>query len=54
MALAAWFAASAAAPAVREEWEIGRVGEALLTVGVHLSFVTGALSAVTNLPDRSD
>ena len=53
MAVATWFAASAAAPALRAEWEIGRVGEALLTIGVQLGFVAGALvSAVTNLPDR--
>jgi MFS family permease len=53
MAVATWFAASAAAPALREEWAIGQVGEALLTIGVQLGFVTGALaSAVTNLPDR--
>jgi len=55
MAVATWFAASAAAPALREEWEIGQVGEALLTVGVQLGFVAGALvSALTNLPDRVD
>lgn len=55
LAVATWFAASAAAPALREEWEMGRLGEALLTIGVQLGFVTGALaSAVTNLPDRVD
>ena len=53
LAVATWFAASAAAPALREEWEMGRLGEALLTIGVQLGFVAGALaSAVTNLPDR--
>ena len=53
LAIATWFAASAAAPALREQWEIGRVGEAMLTIGVQLGFVAGALaSAVTNLPDR--
>lgn len=53
LAIATWFAASAAAPALREQWEIGRVGEAMLTIGVQLGFVTGALaSAITNLPDR--
>ncbi len=55
LAVATWFAASAAAPALRAEWELGRVGEALLTIGVQLGFVAGALlSAVTNLPDRVD
>ncbi len=55
LAIATWFAASAAAPALREEWEIGQVGEAMLTIGVQLGFVTGALvSAATNLPDRVD
>ena len=53
LAVSTWFAASAAAPALRSEWEIGRVGEALLTIGVQLGFVAGALlSAVTNLADR--
>ncbi|WP_432476175.1 MFS transporter [Nocardioides sp. GXQ0305] len=53
MAVATWFAASAAAPALRAEWDIGQVGEALLTIGVQIGFVAGALaSAVTNLPDR--
>ncbi|MEJ7794427.1 MAG: MFS transporter [Nocardioides sp.] len=53
LAVATWFAASAAAPALREEWAMGRVGEGLLTIGVQLGFVVGALaSAVTNLPDR--
>jgi MFS family permease len=53
LAVSTWFAASAAAPALRAEWDIGRVGEALLTVGVQLGFVVGALaSAATNLPDR--
>ncbi|WP_208542819.1 MFS transporter [Nocardioides euryhalodurans] len=55
MAVATWFAASAAAPALRAEWEMGRIGEALLTIGVQLGFVVGALaSAATNLPDRVD
>lgn len=53
LALTTWFAASAAAPALRDEWAIGRLGEALLTIGVQLGFVVGALaSAVSNLPDR--
>lgn len=55
LALTTWFAASAAAPALRVEWEMGRLAEALLTIGVQLGFVVGALaSAVTNLPDRVD
>ena len=53
LAVATWFAASAAAPALRGEWQMGAVGEAMLTIGVQLGFVAGALvSAVTNLPDR--
>jgi MFS family permease len=53
LAVATWFAASAAAPALRDEWAMGQVGEALLTIGVQLGFVAGALvSAVTNLSDR--
>ncbi len=55
LAIATWFAASAAAPALREQWAIGQVGEAMLTIGVQLGFVAGALvSAATNLPDRVD
>ena len=53
LALTTWFAASAAAPALRDAWAIGPVAEALLTIGVQLGFVAGALaSAATNLPDR--
>jgi MFS family permease len=53
LAIATWFAASAAAPALRDQWEIGQVGEAMLIIGVQLGFVVGALaSAISNLPDR--
>ncbi|WP_151526861.1 MFS transporter [Serinicoccus kebangsaanensis] len=53
LALTTWFSATAAAPALRREWSIGPAAEALLTVGVQLGFVLGALaSAATNLPDR--
>ncbi len=53
LALACWFAASAVAPALREAWGVSAVASALLTVGVQLGFVTGAVtSAALNLADR--
>lgn len=53
LALTTWFAASAVAPVLRDAWDVGRTGEALLTVGVQVGFVAGALaSAATNLADR--
>ncbi len=53
LALACWFAASAVAPALRDEWGVSPVAAALLTVAVQLGFVTGAVgSAAVNLADR--
>ena len=53
LALACWFAASAVAPALREEWGTSALGAALLTVAVQLGFVVGAVaSAALNLADR--
>jgi MFS family permease len=53
LALACWFAASAVAPALRDEWRVSPVAAALLTVAVQLGFVTGAVgSAAVNLADR--
>lgn len=53
LAMATWFAASAVAPALRDEWALGRVEATLLTSAVQLGFVLGALTfAATNLPDR--
>ncbi|MEO7982138.1 MAG: MFS transporter [Sporichthyaceae bacterium] len=52
LAMATWFAASAAAPALRDEWHLSTVQATLLTTAVQLGFVVGALaSAATNLPD---
>ncbi|MBM6405329.1 MFS transporter [Phycicoccus sp. CSK15P-2] len=53
LVLACWFAASAVAPALREEWSVSTLASALLTVAVQLGFVTGAVSsAALNLADR--
>lgn len=53
LALGTWFAASAAAPALRAEWGITGMQAALLTTAVQLGFVVGALgSAALNLADR--
>ncbi len=53
LAMATWFAATAVAPALREQWSVGTVGATLLISAVQVGFVVGALvSAATNLPDR--
>jgi MFS family permease len=53
LALGTWFAASAAAPALRVQWRLSGAQVPLLTVAVQLGFVVGALvSAALNLPDR--
>ena len=53
LALAVWFSASAALPALRRDWDLGTGGGVVLTVAVQLGFVVGALaSAVTGLADR--
>ena len=47
-----WFSASAVAPELTREWELGSAGAAWLTMSVQLGFVAGALlSAVLTLPD---
>jgi MFS family permease len=53
LALSTWFAASAAAPALRAEWSLSVTEAAVLTTAVQIGFVVGALtSAALNLPDR--
>jgi MFS family permease len=53
LALSTWFAASAAAPAIKEEWGLSGGEVPLLTIAVQVGFVMGALgSALVNLPDR--
>ena len=53
LALTTWFAASAAAPAIKAEWHLSGAEVPLLTTAVQIGFVVGALaSAVVNLPDR--
>jgi len=44
LALVPWFSAASVAPLIAEEWEISRLETALLTVGVQLGFVGGALA----------
>lgn len=52
LAMGTWFAASAAAPALREQWDLSAAQATLLTTAVQLGFVVGALtSAALNLPD---
>lgn len=51
-AMAPWFSASAVAPALAREWNLGAVGTAGLTVSVQLGFVVGALvSGILTLSD---
>ena len=51
-AMAPWFSASAVAPALAREWQLGAVGTAGLTVSVQLGFVVGALvSGMLTLAD---
>jgi MFS family permease len=53
LALTTWFAASAAAPAIKAEWHLSGAEVPLLTTAVQIGFVVGALtSALLNLPDR--
>ena len=53
LALTTWFAASAAAPAIKADWHLSGAEVPLLTTGVQVGFVIGALtSAFVNLPDR--
>jgi len=55
LTMGTWFAASAVAPALRQEWVLSDVQAALLTTSVQLGFVAGALgSALLNLPDVLD
>lgn len=50
--MAPWFSASAVAPALAREWNLGAVGTAGLTVSVQLGFVVGALvSGILTLSD---
>jgi MFS family permease len=52
LAMAPWFSASAVAPALATQWQLGAAGTAGLTVSVQLGFVAGALvSAILTLSD---
>ncbi|MHC4989467.1 MAG: MFS transporter [Planctomycetota bacterium] len=53
LAMTLWFSASAVAPQMAEQWQLGDAGRSWLTIAVQLGFVVGALgSAVLNLADR--
>lgn len=55
LAMATWFAASAAAPALRAEWSLTSTEGAVLATAVQVGFVIGALaSALLNLADAVD
>jgi MFS family permease len=52
-ALSCWFSASAVAPGMQRDLDLGATGAVLLTSSVQVGFVVGALSsAVLNLADR--
>lgn len=52
LGMSLWFAGSAAAPVLRQQWALSDAQVALLTTAVQLGFVAGtALSAVLNLAD---
>jgi MFS family permease len=44
LALVPWFSAASVAPVIAEEWDIGALETALLTVAVQLGFAAGALT----------
>jgi MFS family permease len=53
LALAVWFSATAVAPSLRVEWDLGASAAVWLTASVQIGFALGALaSSVLNLPDR--
>ncbi len=55
LTMGVWFAASAVAPALRDEWSLSTAESTLLTTSVQLGFVVGAVvSAVLNLADVLD
>jgi MFS family permease len=52
LAMSLWFAATAVAPALAEQFDLSASGVAWLTMSVQLGFVAGTLiSALVNLPD---
>ena len=53
LSMSAWFSATVVVPQLRGEWGLGSGGTALLTIGVQVGFVLGAVaSAATGLADR--
>ncbi len=54
LAMTTWFSASAVVPRLREAWDLGGSGAAMLTIAVQVGFVVGAvLSAALGLADRA-
>jgi MFS family permease len=52
LGMTAWFSATAATPALIDEFHLGRAGASWLTMAVQAGFVAGTLvSALANLPD---
>ncbi|NNH24022.1 MFS transporter, partial [Pseudokineococcus marinus] len=52
LAMGTWFSAAAVVPQLADAWDLSPTASALLTVGVQLGFVIGALvSAGTGLAD---
>jgi MFS family permease len=52
LALSLWFSATAALPALSQEWQLSDSGRAGLTIAVQFGFIIGTfLSALSNLPD---
>ncbi len=52
LAFAPWFSASAVAPSLQADWDLGRLDLPFLTIAVQLGFAVGALSlAVTGAAD---
>jgi MFS family permease len=53
LAMSLWFSGSAVVPQLVAEWQLSSAEQALMTTGVQIGFVLGALaSALANLPDR--
>lgn len=53
LAMTTWFSASAVVPQLREAWQLGPSGAAMLTIAVQVGFVVGAVaSAALGLADR--
>ncbi len=53
LAMTTWFSASAVLPQLRQAWDLGPTGGAMLTIAVQVGFVVGAvMSAALGIADR--